>query len=128
MYKLTEIGNRTAIYDSESNPLPEGTVYFHTHQMLWKDDIFLGRIFIDSHEVRLMMNGTITFLRNKFQELFMRDAPIVELIFNANEVERVELVLNKNKAIDSTERNLRSVELDDYSASKFYGYLYYWLK
>ena len=128
MYKLTELGTRIPVYDSESNPLPEGKVYFNTHQMLWKDDVFLGRVFIDADEVKLMINGSLTIPRDVFQELFMKDAPIVELIYKANEVDKVELVLDKEKSIDTVSDNLRSAELSDYASYKFYGYLYYWLK
>lgn len=128
MYKLTEYGSRSPIYDSENNFPPEGAVYFHTHQLLWKDDILLGRIFIDDKTAKLILGGTLTIPRKRFQEILMRNAPIVELIFNANEVERAKLVLKKAKAINTIDPNQRSVELHDYATSQFYGYLYYWLK
>lgn len=97
MYKLTVIGSDEAIYDSVSNPLPESEVYFHTHQILWKDDIQIGRVFIGSKFVKLMLgsNNPITIPRDKFQELFMKDAQIVEMIFSAHEVSRAKLFPGK---------------------------------
>lgn len=97
MYKLTVIGSEEAIYDSVSNPLPEGEVYFHTHQILWKDDIQIGRIFIGKDWAKLMLgtNKPIDIPRTKFQELFLRDAQIVEMVFNAVNVARVQMFPKK---------------------------------
>ena len=97
MYKLTVMDSFESIYDSVFNPLPEGEVYFHTHQMLWKDNIQIGRIFIGKNFARLILgtNTPINIPRDKFQELFMKDAPIVEMIFNAIEISRVKM-FNKN--------------------------------
>lgn len=112
MYKLAIIDSDEAIYDSVSTPLPEGEVYFHTHQILWKDDIQIGRIFIGKNFAKLMLgnNKPINIPRDKFQELFMKDAHIVEMIFNAQEVSRAKLFPGK-EYVFMLKGNYKSIRL-----------------
>ena len=129
MYKLTECGSTDAIYDYQEHPLPEGEVYFHTHQMLWKDDILLGRVYIGSDSVKLMLTDVLTIPRNEFQKLFMEDTQIVNLIFHAKEVNRVELHLTSHaNSCPHMVKNSRSIQLSNKNPAHVWGYLYYWLK
>lgn len=131
MYKLTVMDSDEPIYDSVSNPIPEGEIYFHTHQILWKDDIQVGRICIDKKFAKLMLgeNKPISIPRNKFQKLFMRDAQLVEMIFSAIEVSRVNLFPDRKCPL-TLNGNYRFVRLYKKVDEKFtfYGDLVYKLK
>ena len=131
MYKITVMDDPTPIYDSINTPLPNGEVYFHTHQMLWKNNVKLGRIAIGKTHVKLILgdNKPITFPRNTFQELFMNDAQIVALIFAANEVKSVQLILHQKNHIFSSHdiRSARLYKLEEQSYT-FYGDIVFTLK
>lgn len=131
MYKLTVMDNSESIYDSVSNPLPKCEVYFHTHQTLWKDDIQIGRIYIDKKFAKLMLgtNKPINIPRDIFQELFMKDAQIVELIFHAVEVSKVQMFTKKVYQI-IPKKNYKFVRLykKESNTFSFYADLVYKLK
>ena len=129
MYKVTQLGSFEAVYDSAENLLPEGAVYFHTHQLLWKDDILLGRVFIDDNLVTLRIdnNPPITFDRKSFQELFERDVHIVELLFHSNEIRRVDLKLKKQTKRKQNHCYATRLYRLKETGDEFYGELFYWI-
>lgn len=132
MYKLTIMDDTSAIYDSANNPLPDGDVYFHTHQMLWKDNVQIGWISISKNfaKLRLGYDSVITIPREKFQQLFMNDATIIELIFSGMEVKSVRLITNRTNhvVLKSNARFIRLYQLDSYNNLVFFSDIFYTLK
>lgn len=120
------------VYDTVHNTLPEGEIYFHTHQQLWKDDISLGKIYISDECARLTLgvNEAITIPRNEFQRLFMTDAPIVQMIFSAEEVSSVRMIFYKNHHYFRSNKNRisRLYKHSDDNEKQFYADIYYTLK
>ncbi len=128
MYKLTVVGDNSAVYDSDTNPLPEGEVYFHTHQSLWKDNVNLGRVIIGKDVVLLFFgnNPSIIIPRDKFQEIFTGDFPIESFFCACPQIKRFKIYYKPETNYISTP--IYSARLYQEPDRTFFADVYYLLK
>ena len=128
MYKLTVAGDDSAIYDSDSNPLPEGEVYFHTSQHLWKNNVILGRVIIGKETVLFFLgiNPPIQLPRDKFQKIFMGDFPIESIFCASPQIKRFKIHYKPETNYISTP--IHSARLYYEPSNEFFADIYYLLK
>lgn len=124
MYSILESSGKTLVNSME--PLLDNLTF--TQHDLWKDNIRIGKISLDGAQAFLQLgdNPPISMERERFKNLFERDAHLVELIYNSDEAHHVNLrfSISNGKRGDFIHfiRLFRETE----QGPQFYGELTYW--
>ena len=130
MYRVTEEGTNKEKYNS-STPLPDNLIVGEFN--LWQEDVRIGRLTLDNANVNVTLDDDevpVHFQRDVFEELFHRDAHLVELLYRSDDLKRVELRFKKQKRQPKSHGKFHAIRLfkETSVGPEFYGDLYYWFQ